>query len=108
MLTHSTIASGRLRRSTAYCVAFLLLSSALYGQMRETTRPQRNSAQSDRAELSDLAKENLDLVAASSIQIREILVRDAGLFVELKRGFGKEASDNGQAGQELNLWDAPN
>ena len=104
MLTHSTIASGRLRRSTLYCVAFLvLLSSALYGQMRETTRPQRNSAQSDRAELSDLAKENLDLVAASSIQIREILVRDAGLFVELKRWIAKEASDNGQVMQESNL-----
>lgn len=103
MPMHSTIASGRLRRSTFNCAAFLILSAALYGQVRDSARPQRNSSQSDRAELSDLAKENLDLVAASSIQIREILVKDAGLFVELKRWIAKEASDNGQVVQESRL-----
>jgi polysaccharide export outer membrane protein len=101
MLTHPTFAFGRLR--TFNCVAFLLLSSALYGQVREAARPQGNTSQSDRTDLSDLAKENLDLVAASSIQIREILVRDAGLLVELKRWIAKEASDNGQVLQESNL-----
>ena len=103
MSTHATIASGRLRRCTFNCAAFLMLSAALYGQVRDSARPQRNSFSGDKAELSDLAKENLDLVAASSIQIRAILVKDAGLFVELKRWIAKEASDNGQVVQESNL-----
>ncbi len=80
-----------------------MLCPALHGQVRENPRPQRSSSPSDRADLSDLAQENLEIVAASSIQIREILVRDAGLLVELKRWIAKEASDNGQVLQESSL-----
>src|ERR1700758_1286160 len=103
MSTHATIASGRLRRSTFICAAVLMLSAALSGQVLDSARSQRNPSPGDKSELSDLAKENLDLVAASLIQIREILVKDAGLFVELKRWIAKEASDNGQVVQEFNL-----
>lgn len=86
--------------------ALLLLSSLLYGQTNETTRGSRSSyASTGNNPLSDLAKDNLDYVAASSVQIREVLVKDAGLLVELKRYVAKEASDNGQVVQESNLSD---
>ncbi|HEY6339368.1 MAG TPA: SLBB domain-containing protein [Candidatus Sulfotelmatobacter sp.] len=57
------------------------------------------------ADLSDLAKDNLDHVAASSIQIREVLLKDAGLLVEMKRWVAKEATDNGQVVEDSNLSD---
>src|SRR6202022_982704 len=45
---------------------------------------------------SDLAKENLDHVAASADQLKEVLVKDVGILVERKRGEGKEAPDSAQ------------
>src|SRR3984885_1768190 len=81
----------------------LLCCRFLYGQTNESPRARRDSYSASDAALSDLAKENLDLVAASSIQIREILLKDAGLLVELKRWIAKEASDNGQVVRESNL-----
>jgi len=44
-------------------------------------------------------------VAASSPQIKAVLVRDAGLLVELKRRVAKEATDNGQVVEDSNLSD---
>ncbi|MGO9086135.1 MAG: SLBB domain-containing protein [Candidatus Sulfotelmatobacter sp.] len=55
--------------------------------------------------MSDLALDNLNRVAASSIQIREVLLRDAGLLVELKRWVAKEATDNGQVVEDSTLRD---
>ncbi len=109
MLTLPLIASrmsifGRLLGRAASFVVLLMLCQLAYGQMNEGSGPQPGTSQkNDRAELSDLAKENLDRVAASSIQIREILVKDAGLLVELRRWIAKEASDNGQVVQESTL-----
>ena len=54
---------------------------------------------------SDLTKENFDRVAASPAQIKEVLIRDAGLLVELKRWIAKEASDNGQIVSDEDLTD---
>src|SRR5579872_5422941 len=91
-------------RKVVACLAFLTLTPLMYGQLKDTSRVQKDSyARGESSTLSDLAKDNFDLVAASSIQIREILVRDAGLLVELKRWIAKEASDNGQVVQEGNL-----
>lgn len=56
-------------------------------------------------ELSELAKDNLNRVAASSVQIRQVLVKDAGLLVELKRWVAKEAADNGQIVEDSSLSD---
>jgi hypothetical protein len=56
-------------------------------------------------EISDLAKDNLSRVAASSVDIRAVLVRDAGLLVELKRWVAKEATDNGQIVEDSDLSD---
>lgn len=91
-------------RKAATWVAFLTLVPLMPGQLKERSRVERDSySRNESTTLSDLAKDNFDLVAASSIQIREILVRDAGLLVELKRWIAKEASDNGQVVQEANL-----
>ena len=90
----------------ATSVALLSLCSSLFGQANEDARVQRGSyPRSEASSVSDLAKDNLDYVAASSVQIREVLVKDAGLFVELKRFVAKEATDNGQVVQESNLSD---
>jgi protein involved in polysaccharide export with SLBB domain len=56
-------------------------------------------------ELSDLAQDNFNRVAASSVQIREVLLKDAGLLVELKRWVAKEATDNGQVVEDSALLD---
>ena len=61
--------------------------------------------QNPNAGLSDLAKDNLSRVAASSVQIRTVLVKDAGLLVELKRWVAKEAADNGQVVDDSTLSD---
>jgi len=51
------------------------------------------------------AKENLDKVAASAAQLREVLVKDVGLMVELKRWVAKEATDNDQIVEDSALTD---
>src|ERR1700751_535530 len=89
----------------AFCGTLLLVCQLLYGQMNQNPRPRRDSSSATGA-VSDLARENLDLVAASSIQIREVPVKDAGLLVELKRWVAKEASDNGQVVRESDLTES--
>jgi protein involved in polysaccharide export with SLBB domain len=54
---------------------------------------------------SDLAKENLNHLAASAAQVKEVLLKDAGLMVELKRLAIKEATDNGQIVEDSSLTD---
>jgi len=44
-------------------------------------------------------------VAASAIQLQAVLVKDAGLLVELKRWVAKEATDNGQIVEDSSLTD---
>src|SRR5579862_8863915 len=90
------------------CVAALLLGSMLYGQSDGRSRSDANDAAQNRYRstgLSELAKENLSHVAASAVQIREVLVKDAGLLVELKRWVAKEAADNGQVVEDSDLSD---
>ncbi|HXY08590.1 MAG TPA: SLBB domain-containing protein [Terriglobales bacterium] len=89
-----------------YIVALVLQCAGLYGQMEEGPRGPKDASQAPRpVGLSDLAKDNLNRVAASATQIREVLVKDAGLLVELKRWVAKEASDNGQVVEDGDLTD---
>ena len=84
------------RKRTVWITAFLLCP-LLHGQSDERLRGGQNDSPRNRSTgLSELAKENLNRVAASSVQIREVLVKDAGLLVELKRWVAKETADNGQ------------
>jgi polysaccharide biosynthesis/export protein len=52
---------------------------------------------------SDLEKENKSYVAASAAQIQEVLVKDAGILVELKHYIAKEATDSGQIVEESDM-----
>lgn len=84
----------------------LVLCQGLYGQARpRSTYEQSDPKANRRPELSELAKENLSRVAASSAQIKAVLVLDAGLLVELKRWVAKDATDNGQVVEDASLSD---
>lgn len=52
---------------------------------------------------SELGQENMNLVAASTADIKAVLVKDAGLMVELKRWVAKDATDQGQIVSESDL-----
>ena len=54
---------------------------------------------------SDLARKNLERVAASTAQLQAVLLKDAGIMVELKRWVAKEATDNGQIVEDSELTD---
>ncbi len=108
MMLTSPKSSMSLPRRTARCATFLIaiVCQLAFGQVQvsENPRTQSRVSQSDAAsDLSGLAKDNLDRAAASSLQIREVLLKDTGLLVELKRWVAKEATDNGQVVQESDL-----
>src|SRR5258708_3660158 len=54
---------------------------------------------------SELENENLKHAAASAAQIGDVLRKDAGLLVEVKRWAAKEAADNGQVVEDSDLSD---
>src|SRR5256885_16482711 len=55
---------------------------------------------------SELAKDNLDRVAASEGQITAVLNANPGLFLELKRWVAKNAADRGESFRDFDLTDA--
>jgi polysaccharide export outer membrane protein len=92
----------------AASMAFLLCCQISYGQMQVNDKPRvqsTNSGMSRKAEASELAEDNNARVAASSVQIREVLSVDTGLLVELKHWIAKEATDNGQLVEDRDLTD---
>jgi protein involved in polysaccharide export with SLBB domain len=52
---------------------------------------------------SDLAFQNLSRVAASAAEIKVVLVKDAGLMVELKHWVARDATDHGQIVSDSDL-----
>ncbi len=72
---------------------------------RPETRNASASASTHPVEPSDLGKDNLGRVAASSAQLQAVLLRDAGILVELKSWVAKEATDNGQIVEDSLLTD---
>jgi protein involved in polysaccharide export with SLBB domain len=86
----------------------LMACVAARAQRQENDRPSepRNAATEKRTiEPSDLSKDNMLRVAASSAQIQGVLSRDAGILVELKAWVAKEATDNGQVVDDSLLTD---
>ncbi|MBZ5701434.1 MAG: SLBB domain-containing protein [Acidobacteriia bacterium] len=84
----------------------MLLCAPLPAQQDEKGRGVRaEGSHAQPAGLSELAVENLDRVAAGAGQIADVLRRDAGLLVELKRWVAKEATDNGQIVEDGDLTD---
>ena len=55
---------------------------------------------------SQLSQQNMSLVAASATEIKAVLLKDAGLMVELKRLVAKDATDHGQLISESDLTDS--
>jgi polysaccharide biosynthesis/export protein len=86
--------------------ATVFLSSA-QGQENNTRQPQQptNASRVPKQEVSELEKGNLARVAASASQLREVLIKDPGMLVELKRWIAKDASDNGQVVSDADLTD---
>jgi polysaccharide biosynthesis/export protein len=90
----------------------LIAAIALFGGVNASSQrndPQRdteNTALSTRRDrTSDLAKKNLERVAASATQLQTVLQKEAGILVELKRWVAKEATDNGQIVEDNDLSD---
>lgn len=97
----------------AIVIALLGGSLSALGQDSQTQRQRQQRAGSppdvplpSEQLTSELTRDNLNLVAASAVQIKAVLVQDIGLMVELKRWIAREASDNGQVVAEEDLTDA--
>ena len=54
---------------------------------------------------SELGRQNMSLVAASPADVKAVLVKEAGLMVELKRWVAKDATGHGQIISESDLTD---
>jgi polysaccharide export outer membrane protein len=94
-------ALGLIRRTvTGALVTFLLGFAAV----SVAAAPQAQ-APPEQERVADWATDNLDLVSASAAQIREVLAKDPGLMVELKRLMAKQATDKGQIVTEQDMAD---
>jgi protein involved in polysaccharide export with SLBB domain len=109
MLTKTTTSS--VYRSLIGCLAVAFLAPFLQGQAtdRQTsehpTLQQTFTQRPHVPELSELARDNNSRVAASSVDIRTVLVKEPGLLVELKRWLANEATNNGQIVEDSDLTD---
>src|SRR5229473_6324330 len=98
----------QLRACISYLAVLFLFCVPGYTQQQvEKQRVAREEGVRDHrvGEPSDLSQENLSRVAASADQLKEVLVKDAGILVELKRWVAKEATDNGQIVEDSSLTD---
>jgi precorrin-2 dehydrogenase/sirohydrochlorin ferrochelatase len=94
------IALKSMRRIVCVLGAASLVCAASGAQSQQgSTAPARE------ASASELGRENLNRVAASAIDIKAVLVKDAGLMVELKRWIAKDATDHGQIVSDADLTD---
>ncbi|MDP9339386.1 MAG: SLBB domain-containing protein [Acidobacteriota bacterium] len=106
----------RTRRSVGHgsflgVTLFLTLANATSTRAQTPAVPQSTREDSSTSNLrrspraSDLAFDNYAHLAASAPDIREILLKDTGLIVELKRLSIQEATDNGQIVDDASLTD---
>src|SRR5882672_4236662 len=98
---------GRFLVLTTLVALMPCLGARAQREQENDRRPEpRNAVTSTRtADASDLAKQNMARVAASSAQIQSVLARDAGILVELKDWVAKEATENGQVVDDSLLTD---
>jgi len=101
-----------------FLTAIFLCSSAARAQQAETHGEHSRAEQSNSGASAqkaterhawgggDLAADNLERVAATAEQIAEVLNRDPGLMVELKRALAEDAGASGQLLEESDLSDA--
>ena len=79
------------------CLLSVLLLCASVGRAQER--------QSGTGQISELGRENLSRAAASATDIKAVLIKDAGLMVELKRWVAKDATSHGQIISDSDLTD---
>jgi protein involved in polysaccharide export with SLBB domain len=111
------LSSGRnlLSRPEALLPVFLVILCLIpYSVRAQVQPPQQNTREGDSSfsgdprpspRVSDLAAENYGHLAAAAADIRDVLLRDSGLLVELKRIAIKEATDNAQIVEDSSLTD---
>src|SRR6266403_4256211 len=98
----------QLRACISYLAVLFLFCVPGYTQQQvEKQRVAREEGVRDHrvGEPSDLSQENLSRVAASADQLKEVLVKDAGILVELKRLIATEGTENGQIVEDFTLSD---
>ena len=93
------------RRGLFAGVLICLLGASVFAQQDEKRAISRDQPSYRPAGPSELENENLAHVSASAAQIEEILRKDPGLLVELKRWVAKEATDYGQVVEDSDLTD---
>jgi protein involved in polysaccharide export with SLBB domain len=91
----------------AWGLAFLLVFCPRLDAQPQSQSTQGQSAKnsSSTADVSGLAEENLDRVAAKASDIEAILKNEPGLMVDLKRLVAKQATENGQIVSDADLTD---
>jgi polysaccharide biosynthesis/export protein len=92
--------------SVALLFVFLGVCPRLSAQQPDSTKRRPDSeltVTSQQPGPSELERENQAYVAASAVQIQEVLIKDPGILVELKRYIAKEATDAGQIVEESDL-----
>ena len=91
-----SIATGTLVRKVVLCAGIALACGNLLMAQARQSAPVAQS---------DLARQNMEHVAASVGQLVMIFHRDPGLMVELKRWVAKDATDHGQLISDSDLTD---
>jgi len=76
-----------------------VLIAVLFGCLVTSAQNQRTASMPS----SDLGRDNLSRVAASAADLKIVLLRDAGLLVELRRWIAKDATDHGQVVSDSDL-----
>jgi polysaccharide export outer membrane protein len=76
-----------------------VLIAVLFGCLATSAQNQRTASTAS----SDLGRDNLSRVAASAADLKIVLLRDAGLLVELRRWIAKDSTDYGQVVSDSDL-----
>src|SRR6202171_124108 len=102
------MARPRISITSLLVFVFLSTHSSAFAQSPASQQNTRDSSSAGTRRLpqpSDLSNENFEHLAAAPRQIQEVLLKDTGLLVELKRLAIKEATDNGQIVEDSSLTD---
>src|SRR3984893_16699498 len=108
LVSAGTKSMPRPRVSITSLLVFIFLGS-YYPSFAQNSASQQNTRDTSSTgtrrlpQPSDLANENLNHLAAAARQIQEVLLKDTGLLVELKRLAIKEATDNRRIVEDSSL-----
>jgi len=92
-------------RATLVLILSLALAVATFAQQEQGSNGVADGAPRQPGLSSQLARENMERVAASAIQIKEVLITDSGLMIDLKLWIAMDVSDNGQLVDDADLTD---